>query len=279
MFATLGFAAALTLSPSAPPEAGALTLSSPRLTVGELGPVRTDNKLVPTDKYLPGDIFFMSFDIDGITVDAAGQVKYSMALEMLDPDGKAVLKEQPVEREEFLPLGGTKLPAREFIRIGLEQAAGTYTCKVTVVDKASKATQSLTQKFDVLKKDFGIIWVYTTGDAKGETPAPTLGVVGQSVFVHFAVVQFARDEKTKQPNMEVEMVVYDSDRKATLAKPTPLTIKEGVADGETGVPLRFPLPLNRAGDFLVQLRAKDLISKKDSVSYLPIRVVPAAAGK
>lgn len=273
MFTSMALFAALTMTPG---QSGGLTLSNPRITYGELGSTRPDNKL------LPGDIFFVSFDIDGIKVNEAGRVKYGMAMEVTDATGKSIFKQMPVERDDFLPLGGTKLPARAFVSVGVDQPAGTYTCRVTVTDMADKdkpVAKSLDQKFEVLPRGFGIVQLYTAADAKGEIPAPLVGVAGQALFVHFAVMEFARDPGTKQPNITIEMVVYGKDSQPTLAKPTVKQIPDE-ADGKVdekvvGVPMRFLVPLNREGGFLIRLKATDNISKKTATVDLPLRVFPA----
>jgi hypothetical protein len=273
MVHSLTLIAALAMTPA---QAGGLNLTNPRITYGELGSPRPDNKL------LPGDIFFLSFDIEGIKVSETGRVKYGMAMEVTDATGKSIFKQMPVERDDFLPLGGTKLPARAFVSVGAEQPPGTYTCKVTVTDQADKAkpvSKSLEQKFEVLPKAFGIVMVYTASDPKGEIPAPLVGVAGQALFVHFAVVEFQRDGKTKQPNITIEMVVYDQSRQPTLPKPTVKQVPDE-ADGKvdekaSGVPMRFLVPMNREGGFLIELKATDNISKKTAKVYLPLRVFPS----
>lgn len=273
MVHSLTLIAALAMTPG---QGAGLNLSNPRVTYGELGSTRPDNKL------LPGDIFFLSFDIDGIKVSETGRVKYGMAMEVTDSTGKSIFKQMPVERDDFLPLGGTKLPARAFVSVGQDQAPGMYTCKVTVTDKADKdkpVSKSLEQKFEVLPKGFGIVMVYTAADPKGEIPAPLVGVAGQALFVHFAVVEFQRDPKTKQPNITIEMVVYDKDRQPTLPKPTTKQVPDE-ADGKvdekaSGVPMRFLVPMNREGGFLIELKATDNIGKKTAKVYLPLRVFPS----
>ena len=265
MMTSVALIAALTLTPAQ----GGLTLSGARVTMGELGAPRANLK------FLPGDIFFVSFDIDGIKVDDGGKVKYSMGMEVFNKEKKSIFIQQPQEREDFLPLGGTKLPARAFITIGLDQAPGIYNCKVTVTDVAAKASKIIDQEFEVLPKSFGLVQVYTSADGKGEIPAPPLGVAGQSVFVHFAVVGFTRDPKGKQPDIDVEMAVMTKEGKPALAKPATITINNGVTAEESGIPLRFLLPMNRAGDFTVELKATDKITKATSKVLLPIKVLPA----
>ena len=273
MIHTLTLLAALTATPG---QAAGLNLTNPKITYGELGSTRPDNKL------LPGDIFFLSFDIEGIRVSETGRVRYGMAMEVTDSTGKSIFKQMPVERDDFLPLGGTKLPARAFVSVGPEQPAGTYTCRVTVTDLSSKdkaVSKTLDQKFEVLPKGFGIVMIYTAADPKGEVPAPLVGVAGQALFVHFAVVGFDRDPAGKQPNVTIEMVVYDKDRQPTLPKPTLKQVPDEtdgkVDEKATGVPMRFLVPMNREGGFLIELKATDNLTKRTAKVYLPLRVVPS----
>jgi hypothetical protein len=275
MLHSMALIAALSMTPG-PAQATGLTLSNPRATYGELGSPRPDSKL------LPGDIFFLSFDIDGIKVSPEGRVKYGMAMEVNDSAGKSIFKQKPEERDEFLPLGGSKLPARAYVSVGLDQAPGTYTCKVTVSDLSDKdkeVSKTVEQKFEVLPRNFGIVQLYSSADPKGEFPAALVGVAGQSMFVHFAVIEFQRDTSTKQPNITIEMVVYDQTNKPTLEKPTVKQLPDGpddkVDEKFAGVPMRFLVPLNREGGFLIELKATDNISKKTSKVYLPLRVFSA----
>jgi hypothetical protein len=264
MWTSLAFVAALGLAPA---QAG-ITLSNARVTYGELGATR------PNVKFLPGDIYFVSFDIDGITVDEVGRVKYSMEMEVVNAKGQPIFKQAAQDREDFLPLGGSKLPARAFITIGPEQEAGMYTCKVKVADRANKSSQLLEQKFEVLPKAFGIVQVFTTADREAKIPAPALGMAGQTLFVHFSTVAFTRDPLKKQPSIDVEMTVFGADNKPTLAKPTSFTIDRDVGEMDIGTPLVFQLPMNRAGDFTIELKATDKLSKQTSKVMLPIKVLP-----
>lgn len=275
MMTGMALLAALALSPA---QAGEMKLSNPRITYGELGSTRLNAK------FLPGEIFFLSFDIEGIKVNAEGGVKYGMGMEVTDPAGTVIFKQMPIDRDDFLPLGGTKLPARAFVEIGVDKPPGIYTCKVTVIDRADKekvVTKSLEQKFEVTEKGFGIVQLYTSADSEGKLAAPLIGVAGQLLFVHFALIGFERDKnpKSSQPNMTIEMVVYGKDSKPTLLKPTLKQIPDD-ADGKVdekfiGVPMRFNVPLNLEGGFVIRLKATDNISKKTSTVDLPLRVFPA----
>lgn len=263
MFGTLTLAAALTLAPA---QTGSLNLTNIRTTYGELGAPRTDNK------YLPSDLFFVAFDIEGIAVNPEGKVSYSMSMVVTDKAGKEVFKpERPSERDEQLPLGGNRLPARAFVMLKPDQEPGTYTCKVTVTDRTSKATKTLEKPFEVVPKAFGIVFLYTSSDPDGNVPAPTTGVVGQNLFIQFQLVGFGRgaDKKT---NSSVELRILDESRKPTLAKPTSLAVPADAPDNEP-VLFRFPIPFNREGSFSLELKATDSVSNKSSVVTFPIKVM------
>jgi len=264
MLTTLALVGVMTLAPAQ----GGLALENVRITYGELGAPRPDNSL------LPGDIFFLAFDIKNITVDPTGKVQYSMSMEVTNAAGAKVFEQKPVDRNDFLPLGGNKLPARAYVTVPLDQEPGTYSCKLVVIDKANKAEQSITQKFIVKQKQFGIVSLYTSSDAKGELPAPPYGMTGQSVWVHFVVVLFDRDKTKKQPSLSVEMSTLSADGMPTVPKPTILEISSEVDEKDTGIPLRFLLPLNRPGKFTVQLKVTDKLTNKTSSVQLPIEVVP-----
>jgi hypothetical protein len=272
MWSTLALSAAL-LSPAQP---AALQLNNVRMTVGELGPPRKDSKLPP------GDILFIAFDITGLTVEPDGTAKYTMAMEVTDAAGKAIFKQDPRELSDFVPLGGSRLPARAFITIGLDQDAGSYACKITVTDPKTKASNSLSVKFEVLKRDFGVVAVFTTYDEPGAISAPTSGIVGQTIFVQFSVASFQRvavtqgDVKSMQPNVEFLFEVLDEKGQPTLVKPRKHVQNSGVDEKVGAFGMRFPLFMTRPGKFTFRVTATDKVANKKSVYDLPFTVLPAS---
>ena len=69
------------------------------------------------------------------------------------------------------------------------------------------------------------------------------------------------------------MAALDANGKATLAKPTVYTINKDVPLEDKGIPLRFLLPMNRAGEYVVELKAMDNRTKKTSRVVLPFKVI------
>lgn len=266
MLATLALAAA-TAAPAQPP-AGALQLTNVRLTTGELGPARKDAKL------LPGDVLFIAFDIEGITIDADGKAVYTMGMEVTDAAKKLLFKQDPRELGDTVPLRGGRVPARAFITIGIDQPPGMYSCKMTVTDPKAKATNSFTVSFEVLRPDFGLVAVNPTHDEVGRLVAPASGTVGETRWVQFTVVGFARDAKTKQPNVEFTLEFLDEKGQPTLGQPIRHVQNAGVDEKDAVFGQHVPVFMNRPGRFAVRVTAVDKVTNKRAQFELPIRVDP-----
>jgi hypothetical protein len=263
MWTTLPLALALSLA--AGQAASPLTLANDRVTYGLLGAPRPDTK------FLPGDRFLLAFDIENITIDKGGRIRYAMGMEVTDSNGKTHYRQDPRDLEAYNSLGGNRLPAFAHVDIGLDQPPGMYTLKVTVKDRATKTERALTRKFEVLKKDFGLVQLNTTSDPQGQMPAAPVGVVGQSLWVNFAAVGF--DRKNKQPDVHVEMRVYDENNKPTVPEPFTGDVNQGVPADLQALPMQFLLALNRPGKYTVKLRASDKVAKKNVEITFPVTVL------
>jgi hypothetical protein len=263
MFSAIYFIA---LSALLPAQSGQLSLSGVRLTFGALGPVRAEAKL------LPGDNLFAGFDIEGITVDDSGKVRYSTSLDLVDSKGKVLFHQEPKDQETINSLGGNTLPAFAQVDIGLETPPGMYTLKVKVTDLASKKSQELVQKFEVLAKDFGLVRLSGTADPDGQDPIAALGT-GQTLWVHAAAVGFKREKASGQPNLTFELSVLDENGKTTLKKPFTGTVTKDVPAQINAVPVQFYLSLNRPGKFTVVMKVTDQISGMSQSLKYPLNVL------
>jgi hypothetical protein len=259
---TLALASGLALA-----QAGDLSLSNVRATYGLLGPARAKVDV------LPGDTLWLEFDIEGITVADDGKVKYSMSLEATDAKGKVIYRQNATDQESLATLGGKSVPAQTHLDVGLDQPPGEYTVTVTVTDRASKQTKSLTQKLQVLPADFGIVQLKTTSDPEATVPAGLAGT-GQSIWVNFAVARFERDKTKQQPNVHFELRVLDEGGKPTLAKPESGVIDRDVPASDKLLGGQFPIALNRPGKFVVEVKAVDKIAGKTATLSFPLTVQP-----
>jgi hypothetical protein len=264
MMATLAFLSALSVVPA---QEGQLRLTNERMTLGIMGAPRT------SDKLLPGDVYFLTFDIENLKADDHGKVQYRMSMEVLDKQGKAQFKGDPVDQEHWISLGGSRLPAYALSPLGTDMAAGEYTLHLTVEDRGTKKTAELKKTFTVTAKEFGLVRVNTSYDGEATMPAPPVAVAGQALWVNFGAVGFRRDDKSKQPNIVVEMRVLDENDKPTVKEPIPGGVEEGVPASWSLVPMQFKLNLNRAGKYTVELKATDKIAKTTTTAKIPITVL------
>ena len=248
-----------------PARADGLAISNVRLTQGMLGPKRDDAV------FLPGDVLFVGFDLDNVAVDPEGRVRYSTSVEVASTDGKKHFSQAAKEHSAVNSLGGDKLPAFAQVDIGLKSPPGDYILKVTVADLVSKGSQSLTQKFTVQPRGFGLVRVHASADAEGQRPLALLGV-GQSIFVNAVAVDFGRDAN-KAPNLRFEMRILDETGKPVLAKPEVGVVNKDVAPNVSSVPVQFLASLNRPGKFAVELKATDVTSGKTATRTYPLSVV------
>ncbi len=262
MRTALAFVVALTLTT----QTFALEITNARSTYGVRGAVRTN------DKYLPGDVFVLSFDIDGFTVDPEGKLLYSMALEVSDAK-KVIYRKDPKDLVATIHLGGKQMPAVSKIDIGSDLPAGKLTVKVTVTDRVSKASATVSKAIEVLPMNFGIVDVSTSSDAEMQASTTLFGA-GESLFANFRLVGFARDRSSMQPKVSFEVRVLDSTGKPTTAKPFVGEINDKVPASAVSLPAQFLLSLNRPGKFTIEIKAMDQVASKTATISIPLTVQP-----
>jgi hypothetical protein len=267
MWTTLALAA-LAFTPA---ESGQLQLANDRPTYGVMGATR------PEGKVLPGDIYCVTFDVLHLQEDQSGKVSYSMGLDLTNPKGKTQFKRDPQDMEVVNGLGGRTMPAFAAVEIGTDYPAGEYTLKVTVTDRAAKATQTLVRRFEVAPMTFGIVLLRNSYATTNLPPAPSTGVAGQTIVVQYAAVGFQRDNN-KQPNVTGAMEILDEQNKPVLPREavseniTRAADKEALATAEV-LPLNFTVFLNRPGKFTVKVKAIDKVGNKTAETSLPLTVL------
>lgn len=250
---------------SAFPAQAELSLTHVRLTHGLFGPERTNEAISP------GDILFVCFDIEGISVDDDGKARYSIVFEVTDAGGKVVFKQVPQKSEIKMSLGGNRIPAYAQISAGLSAPPGDYGYKVTVKDLISGKEQSIKGSAKVIAKDFALVRAAVTSDVEGQYPVVALGS-GQGIWVSCSAVGFERERSSKQPNVTFEIRVLDDHGKPVHNKPTTNTINKDVEENGLAIPMAFPLTLNRPGKFTVELLASDQTSGKKAKTSFSITV-------
>jgi hypothetical protein len=269
MWTSLALAATLGLSVG---QTDQLSLTNVRAIYSLLGPER------PNDKVLPGDAYWLAFDILGLKEDETGKVRYSMTMQVFDTQGKLIFGKDPEEVIAYNTLGGGRTRGYTYVLVTFNQPAGEYTIKVTTTDLSTKASANLSRKFEILPKDFGLVNLTNSYDPNGRLLAPPGGAVGQTLWVTTYLVGFKRGTN-KQPKLTLELVITDSDGKPATPKPPSADITQLEADNVDLIPRAFAVRLNRPGKFMVELRATDQVTnKKASVSF-PITVTELESNK
>jgi len=220
-------------------------------------------------KCLPGDLLFLTYDIENLTL-KDGKASYITILELIDDKGKSIFKKE-TENNVVPQLGGNRMPGDLHVIMAAGQAAGRYSIKLTVHDTIAKDAKAFSYPFDVLPPRFGFVGV----------SAPAVGFPGQHYVVGFALVNLGLDGK-KAPDAEVNIRIYDekdskkaiSDVKMLLPRDMPenTDLKEA-----NFVPLTFPIYLNRAGRYTVEILAHDKLGNARAELRYPLTVVDVAS--
>jgi len=142
-----------------------------------------------------------------------------------------------------------------------------------VIDSATKQEAIVTKKIDVLPKAFGLVHIGTTADRAATLPWSPVGVLGDSIYLNFSAVGFARDKKTKQPNVKVSMRVLDDKGQPTKGAKMSGEASSDVPDTMDAIPMQFGLTLNRLGRFTLELTATDALTGATSKVLFPVNVV------
>jgi len=252
----LAMLAALALSAAFLGQATAVELKNPRSTYGPLGAVRSNTK------FLPGDYLFMTYDIDGLQIDAkSGKCNYKTVLELFDSQNKVIFKKE-TPNEVVPQLGGSRLPGDLHVIMGRSQAPGKYNVRLTVIDNLGKDGKSFLYPFEIVPPTFGLVGV----------TAPAVGFPGQPYSAQFAMVNLTLDGK-KMPSVDITMRILDESGTKQVAAPVfsnlPRDLPEEInLQKENFVPMQFPIYLNRAGRFTIDIEAVDKnANKKASLRY------------
>jgi hypothetical protein len=242
-----------------------LAIKNVRATYSPLGQERG------SDKVLPGDVYFVAFAAEGLKVSDEGQVLYRMGMELTNREGKTVYQSPAQDLEYIATLGGTRIPLFSRADVGAQTPPGEYTMKVTFTDRAAKATQTLTRKFEVVKPQLGFVRIFLTDGAQ---EVPALAVPGQTLYLNFTTTGYRLDEKKQVPHVQVEMFVKDSDGKDTLPKPATGAVNELKEEvNKQFILWGLPLNINRSGKFRIVLRVTDKVANKTAEQNLDLNVV------
>lgn len=250
----------------APAPAQALELKNFRMAYGPLGATRVGSK------FLPGDLLFVTYEVDGLKVDDKNKANFVTLVEVFNSANKTIFaKETP---NVLIPqLGGSRIPGDFHVTMGTDQPPGQYKVRLTVKDIVGKDIKSYTHSFELLAKDFGIVRV----------SAPAVAFPGLPYMLHYNVVELGLDAN-KKPNAKIELKVLDEAGKAVSAPAInnyPADLPEDIDLSKTNfIVIDFPIFPNRAGRFMVEISVVDNLKKRNASIRYPLNVldIDAIAG-
>lgn len=270
MWTTLVLMSALS---SAPAQGGNLAINNVRATYGFLGSERRDNKVVP------GDLYFVVFDIDGLELDKDGRFAYQISMRIKSPKGTYDFEDKGQKRLVYNVLGGNRLPGFAQAEVGLDAPKGKYELEVTVTDhnKSPAVSKTFTREYEVLDKVFGIIQVQSRLELNmpGGPPPPSPSVCaigGIPILLNFTIINFKRGAGSKDPSVTYELEIFDDKGAMTLPKKIEEELKD-VPEKLDYAPLSFPINLNRVGTFTVKIKTTCKVSNKSDNVEFKIKVV------
>jgi hypothetical protein len=251
--------AAMLVAATMPTSASAVNLKNIRPCYGPLGAMRLDRNL------LPGDVIFMTYDVEDLVADPkTKKVSYSTTLELLDAAGKVLYKNDN-KSEPMLQLGGTRIAADLHLIMGPKQEPGRYSIRLTVRDLIGKDAKAFSYDFQLLKETFGMIGVF----------APAVGFPGNQYRMEINLVNMTLDNKNK-PNVEMSIRILEGGRPVADAVQVmlPRDLPDEVDLAKTNFfPYTFPVYLNRAGRFTMEIVALDKNGNKRTELTYPFTVI------
>lgn len=230
-----------------------------------LGATRSDLKVTP------GDVLFFTYDIEGLSFDPkTGKATFVTTMELLDA-GKNQLFKKDTPNEAVAQLGGSRMPGDLNVQLPRNQKPGKYYVRLTVADRLSKEVKAVEYPFELAPVGFGFVGV----------SAPTIGFPGQPYIAGFALVDMALNAK-QLPDVDVMMRVLDAATMKPVAAPIfsnlPKDLPEEVdLKKENFVPMQYPLYLNRTGNFIIEVMARDKIANKTIELRYPLTVIDIGA--
>lgn len=261
---TLSLLAMFCVAPAAP--ADALRIDQMRPTLGLLGPA------LPADHaFVPGDVVTVTFDVSGLKLDSEGRCRFTTAVQVEDSQGKVCYVDTTESPTVGCLQNVNRLRQAVQVTLGLDQAPGKYKMILTVTDSQSKAKTSGTFQFTVTQPAFSLVRTQMYADPTSRQPSACVGVVGQTLSISTVAVGFQFASGNKEGHLSIEMELQGEGGKRLTAKPIQAEFAN-IPTGTNYLPLRFDVPLQQAGKYLLVIRATDRVTSKTTTLTLPIRV-------
>ncbi len=240
---------------------------------GQFGPERASLDLYP------GDEVVFTYMIEGVKADPAGVVSCEFELKVSDDIGKVVY-ENSSRASQVVPIGVDSIPNASHFGYGLGTKPGKYKVTVICKDNRQQISDSFERTVTCLPAAFAIIQPRFYYDAKGETSAALIDVLGQTIYFRLSVVNFDRSHQKIDLSMKMQLI--DEKGSELLAKPVsggllvtdPKQIEQAQFAGFSG-----SFTCLKLGTFKVKIAVMDKVTQKAATFEAPIRVVANDLGR
>ncbi len=232
--------------------------------------------------FIAGDSVAVTLRATGISIGSDGKMDHSLQPELLDADGHPLMMLNPLRCNDRLAFGGDELTFFWTHPIPILMAAGRYGFRITVRDRISEQKVTRDMPFEVLPQStFGVQGLRLAHDAQGAVAAGACFLAGSRAFLFGQVTGY--DHSNGRMDVKAKLTVCDSQGQK-LSPSVIVPVEQDVPKAPEGVgphttPVRFDLPLNRAGRFVVRLELEDVLGDRKATYDVPITVTapPVAA--
>jgi hypothetical protein len=233
------------LSMLLPGRAGAVDLKNVRMCYGVMGATRHSKQVQQ------GDYLYLTFDIDGLAVEAkTRRASYVTTIELLDSK-QTVLSKQMTPVDATLQLGGGRMPGEAFLLMGARQPLGKHTIRVSVRDQQGKDLKSFDYDFEVVPASFAMISI----------TAPAIGFPGRHYVVGFALANMTFNGMAVA-NVDTTLRILD-ERGMPVVPAAKLPLPEGINPAGNFAPFSYPVYVNRPGRYTMEIVAIDNNAKQN----------------
>ncbi|HMP03571.1 MAG TPA: hypothetical protein PKC45_13825 [Gemmatales bacterium] len=244
-----------------------LSVQNARCTMGLFGPAMAAGRTV-----LPGDVVTLTFDVDGLKRDSEGRCRFSTTLQVEDSQGKVHFADTSDSPTVGSLQGVGRVRHAVQVTIALNQTAGAYKLKLTVTDHLTKKDAKHEHTITVGQPEFGLVRTQMMTDPNSRQPSAPVGIVGQVLSISTVAVGFQFGGQGKEGHLSVEVMLQSADGKTLTEKPVKAEFAN-IPGGTTYLPLRFDVPLQKAGNYTLVVKATDQVTSKTATLSMPIRIL------
>ncbi|HZL89335.1 MAG TPA: hypothetical protein VFB96_13235 [Pirellulaceae bacterium] len=221
-----------------------------------------------------GDTFTAAVLVDGLKTDSNAQVDISSECRLVDENGKLLSGPYSARNVPHLSFGGTASVHYYAIEIPSDCAPGKYRARVEVTDHIANMRATKDLLFTIFESQYGARELRLAYDQAGITTSAGSFVVGQKMYVHYKLTNFATVDHALHVKNTLTVL---TEAQQPVGAPIDLVAQGQVrmftdSDELPGV---FHLNVNSPGRFVLRITFNDELAKRERVVEIPVVCLPA----